>query len=122
MNRLRIPVIALWVVLMCRPVSAGDIPSAGEVYGTLVGAGAAITGVTAYLIHRSRTSLSGCVYKEDADPTLITGAGEKYELLNPPANLKSGERVSLRGHKAKGARGRTFRVDRVSKVHGACGV
>jgi hypothetical protein len=122
MNRLRISVVAVSMALLCRPVSAGQIPSGGEVYGTLVGAGAAIAGGTAYLIHRNRTSLSGCVAQGDGDPTLTTSAGEKYELLNPPADLKSGERVSLRGHRAKGVKGRTFRVDRISKVHGACGV
>jgi hypothetical protein len=89
------------------------------IYGAAVGVAAAV-GVGVYLIHRSHTSLTGCVQQTDHGLSLTAKDGNNYELVNAPNEVKAQERLSLRGHKIKAASGRTFRVDHVSKDHGAC--
>ena len=89
------------------------------VIGVAVGLGAAV-GVGIYLVHRSHTSLTGCVQQAGNGLNLITKDGSNYELLNAPSEVKAHERLSLRGHKIKAASGRSFRVDHVSRDYGAC--
>lgn len=52
---------------------------------------------------------------------LVSKAGKSFELVNVPGEIKAGERLSLRGHKARGNSGSTFRVDHVSHDYGMCG-
>src|SRR6266852_5426409 len=89
------------------------------VIGAAIGVGAGI-GVGIYFIHRSHTSLTGCVQQTDHGLSIKTKDGHAYELMNPTADVKAGEHLSLRGHKVKATSGPAFRVDRVSRDYGAC--
>ena len=90
------------------------------VIGAAIGVGAGI-GVGIYFIHRSHTSLTGCVRETDSGLSLTAKDGNNYELVNAPSQVKAGERFSLRGHKITATSGRAFRVDHVSRDYGACG-
>jgi hypothetical protein len=92
---------------------------AAAIVGVAVGVGVGI-GVGIYFIHRSHTSLSGCVRQTDQGLSMIAKDGNIYELLNAPSEVKARERLSLRGHKIKSGSGRTFRVDHVSRDYGLC--
>jgi hypothetical protein len=92
---------------------------AAAIVGVAVGVGVGI-GVGIYFIHRSHTSLSGCVQETDHGFTMIAKDGSIYELLNAPSEVKARERLSLRGHKIKSGSGRTFRVDHISRDFGLC--
>jgi hypothetical protein len=89
------------------------------VIGAAIGVGVGI-GVGIYFIHRSHTSLTGCVRETDSLLSLTAKDGNNYELVNAPSQVKAGERFSLRGHKIKATSGHTFRVDHVSRDYGAC--
>ena len=89
------------------------------IVGVAVGVGAAV-GVGIYLIHRSHTSLTGCVQQTDNGLSLTARDGNNYELVNAPSEVKARKRLSLRGHKTKATSGRAFRVDHVSRDYGAC--
>ena len=94
----------------------GCVPA---IVGTAVGVGAGI-GTGIYLVHRSHTSLTGCVTQTSDGLGLTTKDGSNYELMNAPSDLKAHRRVSLRGHKVKVSSGHAFRVDHLSRDHGAC--
>jgi hypothetical protein len=105
-----------------RPAAAANSYCDGceaAIVGVAVGIGAGI-GVGIYFIHRSHTSLSGCVRQTDHGLSMIAKDGNNYELLNAPSEVKARERLSLRGHKTKSGSGRTFRVDHVSRDYGLC--
>lgn len=89
------------------------------VIGAAIGVGVGI-GVGIYFIHRSHTSLTGCVRETASLLSLTAKDGNNYELVNAPSQVKAGERFSLRGHKITATSGRAFRVDRVSRDYGAC--
>src|SRR4029077_18675275 len=89
------------------------------VIGAAIAVGAGI-GTGIYFIHRSHTSLTGCVREADSGLSSTAKDGINYQLVNAPSQVKAGERFSLRGHKINAASGRTFRVDRVSRDYGAC--
>ena len=89
------------------------------VIGAAIGVGAGV-GLGIYFIHRSHTSLTGCVRGVESGLSAIAKDGNNYQLVNPPSQVKAGERFSLRGHKILAASGRTFRVDSVSRDYGAC--
>ena len=89
------------------------------VIGAAIGVGAGI-GVGIYFIHRSHTSLTGCVRETENGLSATAKDGSKYQLVNAPSQVKAGERFSLRGHKITAASGRAFRVDHVSRDYGAC--
>lgn len=113
--------IALVLPSFSRPAEASSICSGCEaaIVGVAVGVGAAV-GVSIYLIHRSHTSLTGCVQQTDSGLSLTAKDGHHYELVNAPIEVKARTRLSLRGHKITAASGRAFRVDRVSRDYGAC--
>ncbi len=90
------------------------------IVGTAVALGGGV-GVGIYLIHRSHTSLTGCVQQTDNGLSLTARDGNNYELVNAPSEVKARKRLSLRGHKTKATSGRAFRVDHVSRDYGACG-
>ena len=87
--------------------------------GALIGLGAGI-GTGIYFIHRSHTSLTGCVREADSGLSATAKDGTNYQLVNAPSQVKAGERFSLRGHKITAGSGRAFRVDRVSRDYGVC--
>ena len=96
----------------CPGCKAGVI---GAAIGVGVGIGAGI-----YFIHRSHTSLSGCVRESKTGLSATAKDGTSYQLVNAPSQVKAGERFSLRGHKITAASGRAFRVESVSRDYGAC--
>lgn len=115
---------SLVLLPFCRPAAAQrSIPICGNcaaaIVGAAVGLGAGV-GVAIYLIHRSHTSLTGCVQQTDNGLSLTAKDGNIYALVNAPNEVKARERLSLRGHKTKSPSGRAFRVDHVSRDYGAC--
>jgi hypothetical protein len=113
--------VALVLLPFSRPAAAQSYcPGCkAAIVGVAVGLGAAI-GIGVYFVHRSHTSLTGCVQQSDSGLSLTAKDGH-YELVNAPGEVKARERLSLRGHKMTAPSGRAFRVDRVSRDYGACG-
>jgi hypothetical protein len=113
--------IALVLLTFSRPAAAQSYcPGCkAAIVGVAVGLGAAV-GVGIYLIHRSHTSLTGCVQQTGQGLSLTAKDGNNYELVNTPGEVKARKRLSLRGHKINTS-GRAFRVDHVSRDYGACG-
>ena len=93
---------------------------AAGIIGAAIGVGA-VVGVSIYLVHRSHTSLTGCVQQTENSFSLTAKDGKTYALENAPSEVKAHRRLSLRGHKTKATSGRAFRVDHVSRDYGACG-
>ena len=113
--------IALVLLLFSRPAAAQSYCPGCKagVIGAAIGVGAGIC-VGIYFIHRSHTSLTGCVRETESGLSATAKDGNNYQLVNAPSQVKAGERLSLRGHKITAASGRAFRVDRVSRDYGAC--
>jgi len=113
--------IALVLPSFSRPAAAQSYCPGCEagVIGAAIGVGAGI-GAGIYFIHRSHTSLTGCVRETEGGLSATAKDGNNYQLVNAPSQVKAGERFSLRGHKITAASGRAFRVDRVSRDYGAC--
>ena len=109
----------LW--LSPRQSEASSICSgcAAALVGTAVAVGAGVV-TTVYFVHRSHTSIAGCVTPAAGGLTLSAKDGSSYSLLNAPSEIRPGTRLSLRGHKTKTASGRGFRVDSISRDYGAC--
>jgi len=61
------------------------------IVGVAVGVGAAV-GVGIYLIHRSLTSLTGCVQQTANGLSLTAKDGNNYELVNAPGEVKARKR------------------------------
>jgi hypothetical protein len=89
------------------------------VIGAAIGVGAGI-GAGIYFVHRSHTSLTGCVREAEGGLSATAKDGTNYQLVNAPSQVKAGERFSLRGHKITATSGHAFRVDSVSRDYGAC--
>jgi len=89
------------------------------VIGAAVGVGAGVV-LAVYFIHRSHTSLTGCVEQTEHGLRLTAKDGNNYELVNAPSEVKAGRRLSFRGHKVSTSSGRAFRVDHLSRDYGAC--
>lgn len=88
--------------------------------GIAIGAGAAAAITVGYLVLRSRHSLIGCV-GESAKGTTLTSDKATYTLDTGDVNLKVGDRVKLRGKKAKSGSGHpSFAVKKLVKDYGAC--
>ena len=116
--------ILLSVVLLSlspRQSEASSICSgcAAALVGTVVAVGAGV-GTAIYFVHRSHTSLTGCVTQAASGLALSTKDGSSYSLLDSPGEIRPGTRLSLRGHKAKTPSGRAFRVGHVAHDYGAC--
>ena len=114
--------IAITLVLGSSRESAAASYCPGCVAG-IVGAGVALgagVGTAIYFVHRSHTSLTGCVEQTQRGFSLTAKDGNAYELVNAPNEVKDHQRLSLRGHKLKTASGRAFRVDRISRDLGSC--
>jgi len=110
------------LVLLSSPRSAASsyCPGCGAaIAGAAVGVGG-LVGMTIYAVHRSHTSLKGCVQPTGNGFSLIAKDGKSYELMNAPSELRAQRRVSLRGHKASSDSGRSFRVDHLSRDFGEC--
>ena len=91
------------------------------VIGTAVALGTGI-GLAIYFVHRSHTSLTGCVEQTEHGLRLTAKDGKNYALTDAPSEVKAQRRLQLRGHKMNTSSGRAFRVDRVSRDYGACSV
>ena len=113
--------IALVLLPFSRPAAAQSYCPGCKagVIGAAIGVGAGI-GAGIYFIHRSHTSLTGCVRETESGLSATAKDGNNYQLVNAPSQVKAGERLSLRGHKITATSGRAFRVDRVSRDYGAC--
>jgi hypothetical protein len=91
------------------------------IVGTAVALGAGV-GVGIYLIHRSHTSLTGCVQQTNNGLSLTAKDGNSYALVNAPSEVQPHKRLLLRGHKIKATSGRAFRVDLLARDYGGCGL
>ena len=104
-------------------VSGNIGPSGAKVAAVVVGAGAALgaaAGLTIYLVHRSHTSLSGCVQSLDGS-TRVRNGDQSWVLVSPPAELPVNHRVELRGKKSRAASGeRIFTVTKLAHDRGSC--
>jgi len=104
-------------------------PAAAQSYcpgckAAIIGAGVGVgvgVGLAVYFVHRSHTSLTGCVEQTEPGLMLTAKDGSNYELVNAPSEVRAERRLSLRGHKMNTSSGRTFRVDHLSRDYGACG-
>src|SRR5215469_17041803 len=103
-------------------VSGNIGPSGAQVAGAIAGAAAGIgaVGLTIYLVHRSHTSLSGCVQSADGAFRVLDGK-QTWALAGAPADLPVNHRVELRGKKSRAASGeRTFAVTKLAHDRGSC--
>lgn len=90
--------------------------------GAIVATGAplaGVIGVSIYLVHRSHTSMTGCLLRSGEGYSLTVG-GKIVQLLDVPPGLKDHHQVQLRGHRSKSGPERVFRVDRVAHDYGDC--
>ena len=88
-----------------------------------IGVGAAAGGAAVlYLALRHRGSMTGCVQGGDDALSVVDDKNHQtYSLLNGSGDLKSGERVQLKGKRSKDGNGaQTFEVSKVVKNLGAC--
>jgi len=96
------------------PIGPGAVAGAVVVLGAIAGGGIYLA------VHHSHTSLNGCVNEGNHGLRVTTNSGMSYELLNASAEVRTGERLSFRGHRIKTASGPAFQVDHISGHHGAC--
>ena len=103
------------------PSNIGNIgPSGVQIAGAIAGV-AAVTGVVLYFTLR-KPSITGCIESVDG-ATRLTNEKDKrtYALASDHLDLKVGDRVQLKGKKAKGKNGNlTFDVKKVSQDYGPC--
>jgi hypothetical protein len=107
------------------PGTAGtsSTPSYGHGKAIGIGVGAAAAGVgTIYLLTHRASKVTGCVETADDGLHLTDEKTKKTLALVPgPANIKSGERVELKGKIRKNAAGdQSFLVKTVGKDFGEC--
>jgi hypothetical protein len=113
--------MAVVLLTLSRPATAASYCPGCKagIIGAAVAVGAGV-GVGIYLIHRSHTSLTGCVLQTGNVLSLTAKDGNNYELVDAPTEVKARKRLSLRGHKIKTTSGRAFRVNHISRDYGAC--
>lgn len=103
--------------------SGSTAPTYGSGKAIAVGVGAAAAGAgVLYLTLHHRGSLTGCIQGGDDGLILVDDKNHKtYSLLPGSIELKSGERVELRGTRSKDGKGaQTFQVSKVVKNLGGC--
>ena len=123
-RRCGIFLLCFTLILLSSPRSEASSYCPGCEAG-IVGAAAAVgagVGLAIYFVHRSHTSLTGCVVESEHGLSLTAKDGRNYELVDSPSDVKVQRRLQLRGHKISASSGRAFRVDHVSRDYGACGV
>ncbi len=103
----------------------GSTPTYGSGKAIAAGVGAAAAGAgVLYLTLHHRGSVTGCVIANDSDTPLTLVDDKKhqtYSILPGGSNLKSGERLELRGKRSKDGKGaKTFQVSKVVKNLGSC--
>jgi hypothetical protein len=83
--------IVLVLPLFSRPAAAQSYCPGCEagVIGAAIGVGAGI-GTGIYFIHRSHTSLTGCVREADSGLSATAKDGTNYQLVNAPSQVKAG--------------------------------
>jgi hypothetical protein len=115
--------LCLAVGIPAFPKTYGNIgPS--EVIGIIAG-GAAVLGVTGYLIYRGahkHASIQGCVVSDENGLTLRNEKDKKtYFLAGDSASLRPGQHVTLSGKKTKNSSGKfIFQVQRLKTDLGEC--
>jgi hypothetical protein len=114
--------IGLAVMMSSRSAAAQSYcpGCAAAVIGAGVAVGAGV-GFAVYFVHRSHTSLTGCVEQTEHGLTLTAKNGSNYALINAPSEVKADRRLAVRGHKTRTASGHAFRVDHLSQDYGPCG-
>jgi hypothetical protein len=114
---------ALMIAMLSRPTAASSYcpGCAAAIVGAAVAVGTGV-GLAIYFVHRSHTSLTGCVEQTERGLRLTAKDGKHYELVNAPSEVKAQRRLALRGHKVSTSSERAFRVDHLSRDYGACGV
>jgi hypothetical protein len=113
---------------------AGGTATSGGVYtapkggyssstGAAIGAGAAAGLVAGYLVLRHRRSMVGCVEKSADGIRLVSEKNKKtYTLDAGNLDLRTGDRVRLKGKKKKTSSGMTeFSARKLVKDYGSCG-
>ncbi len=90
--------------------------------GIAIGAAAAAGVAIAYFTLHNRGSLAGCVEAVDGGTQLVDPKSKRtFALMPGTADLKPGERVSLRGKKIKSDSGKMFfQVQELKKDYGPC--
>ena len=115
--------------VLCFPAeaqsSSGKIVSNGTIAGAIVGVVAGVVVVAIVAVHYSKKRfITGCVHSGTSEMT-VTDEKDKqiYALSGDTTNVKSGDRVTLRGKKGK-AKGagmtRIWETKNVSKDFGVC--
>jgi hypothetical protein len=126
--RFVIPVLCACLMPVKTPAqTGGPVLSNGDaalVVGVIAGAGAAIGIGVYYAINHSR-SIKGCVATGPNGLELLNEGDQKTFILQGiTADVKSGDRVSVKGKKAKNVKGSsgkpTFLVEKLKKDFGAC--
>ena len=106
------------------PGTAGtsSTPSYGHGKAIGIGVGAAAAGVVTIYLLTHRAKVTGCVERADDGLHLTDDKTKKTLALVPgPADIKSGERVELKGKIRKNAAGdQSFLVKTVGKDFGEC--
>lgn len=97
--------IVVLSVALASPARANTLPSAGEIIGGIVAATAAIAVViTVVLLHESKKdrTITGCVSSTASGMTIADEKGKQvYALSGNTVGITPGERMSLKGKKAK---------------------
>ena len=99
-------------------------PSGGYSSGAAIGIGvaAAVGVVIAYFVLHNRATLVGCV-EQSSDGLKLMNEKDKrtYALETGSRSVKAGERMALKGKKAKSKSGAPeFAVRKVAKDYGSC--
>jgi hypothetical protein len=99
-------------------------PSGGAVAGAAAGAGVAIAVVVVLIVSRSHHVMTGCVVSSSGGLELQTSDSKAFMLEGELTNLKAGNRVKIRGSRARKGAATTshdvFIVEKVSKDYGGC--
>ncbi len=106
------------------PVKADKIVSNGEIVGGIVGIAAAgvVIGVGAYYLLR-KASITGCAVSNQNGLELRNEKDQQnYMLIGDTADIKTGERVRVKGKKKKrdSSAGRKFLVKQLANNYGPC--
>jgi len=128
--RIVIPLLCVCLMPVKTPAQTGGPTlsngDAALVIGVIAGAGAAI-GIGVYYAFNHSHSIRGCVVTGPNGLELQNEGDQRTFLLQGiTADVKSGNRVSVKGKKAKNAKGGsgkpTFLVEKLAKDFGACRV
>ena len=126
------------VLLLCACLLLGKAPAqsnlqiisktdVGLIIGGIAASGAVIGVVVYYAVSHANHSLKGCASSGSNGLELQSESDQRTFLLKGiTADVKPGDRVSLKGKKMKAPKGSSgspaFLVEKLTKDYGACGV